>query len=528
MFTDNTKDSAASSLPQVDLSWLSTTTGPERKRKKRRDTSAPKREKGRPSVRDKFPEVILTASRYIADNGFRAHRRRQESIGTLRSTIKNIKEHVQETVPGLQESHPNLSDRTVARWMMPPNRSCNASKSYAGLIEARVPAKENSARKGNDNSHFYSARVRYLMECASKHNHEVMIYSADNKNKVKVGDTTLAVDRRFKIQKIFPTNDKPVYYDHDFPTPGYLLTPSGYLELEPSTLLTKDNLGRDHYVSPQSGPSEIFLRSPRSACNIASHLDNMSQIIQRKSSHKSVLFMIVDGGPDFNVNHITNMFYYSRFFKDADLDALVITCTHALSSVYLRSTLEGEAVPPCAQARLSAQEKLTKEHMVFDAATSSIRDVHWNHLTFNGSDVNVHCVPSGYVPECGKDYVEVKRVLGGSAKALKESDFKDNFDFCMQHIDRRIGTIIFTKCKREECLYCARKPPRVSAELLDCLRAFPSPQPSSTHPGHFMTFGESLLVPRAPPCEHLPLFREKGLGRCSFPECSYVFNSQRT
>lgn len=131
---------------------------------------------------------------------------------------------------------------------MPPNRSCNASKSYAGLIEARVPAKDNSARKGNDNSHFYSARVRYLMECASKHSHEVMIYSADNKNKVKVGDTTLAVDRRIKIRKIFPTNDKPVYYDHDFPTPGYLLTPSGYLELEPSTLLTKDNLGRDHYV----------------------------------------------------------------------------------------------------------------------------------------------------------------------------------------------------------------------------------------------------------------------------------------
>lgn len=254
--------------------------------------------------------------------------------------------------------------------------------------------------------------------------------------------------------------------------------------------------------------------------------------------------MIVDGGPDFNVSHITNMFYYSRFFKDADLDALVITsycpgdsalnpiehlwapCTHALASVYLRLTLE-EAVPLCAPARLSAQEKLTKEHMVFDAATSSIRDVHWNHLTFNGSDVNVHCVPSGYVPECGKDYVEVKRVLGGSAKALKESDFKDNFNFCKQHIDRRIGTIIFTKCKREECLYCARKPPRVSAELLDCLRAFPSPQPSSTHPGHFMTFGESLLVPRAPPCEHLPLFREKGLGTCSFPECSYVFNSQK-
>ena len=70
----------------------------------------------------------------------------------------------------------------------------------------------------------------------------------DKKNKVKVGQQTLAVDRRLKIRKFFPTQDAPNYLDHDFPTPGYNLVPSGYLRMEPSSLKTKDHLGREQFV----------------------------------------------------------------------------------------------------------------------------------------------------------------------------------------------------------------------------------------------------------------------------------------
>ena len=74
---------------------------------------------------------------------------------------------------------------------------------YKGLIDTRVPAKENSTRKANDNSHFYSARVHYALELASKFNRVVVVYSSYNKNKVKVGQQTLAVDRRTAVRKFF-------------------------------------------------------------------------------------------------------------------------------------------------------------------------------------------------------------------------------------------------------------------------------------------------------------------------------------
>nr|XP_054772165.1 LOW QUALITY PROTEIN: uncharacterized protein LOC129280136 [Lytechinus pictus] len=340
-------------------------------------------------------------------------------------------------------------DRTVARWMMPPNRaSMHLIKSYAGLIDARVPAKDNSGRKDNDNSHFYSARVRYVMECASKHNQEVLIYSADNKNPIQVGDSTLAVDRRIAIRRIFPCEDTPIYQDHDFPTPGYLLVPSGYLELDPSTLQTTENYGRDHYVN-----------------------DN---------------------------------------------------------SQYLPSTLDGEVNPSCAQSGLSAEERMRKEHQVFNKADAAIRDIYWRHLQFNGQRVNVCCVPSG-VTSGSEEYNRIKQALGGSGKTLKDSEFHNDFKFCMSHIDRRIGTVIFSKCQQDECTHCMRNPPRASSGLMDCLRSFPMPQLSTTVPGNFLTFKESLLAPHAKPCEHLPQYRSKGLGRCCIPGCKYmyVFSSKK-
>lgn len=48
-------------------------------------------------------------------------------------------------------------------------------------------------------------------------------------NKIKVG--ALAVSRYHQIQRFFPVDDAPNVPDHDFPVPGYLLIPSGYMRL---------------------------------------------------------------------------------------------------------------------------------------------------------------------------------------------------------------------------------------------------------------------------------------------------------
>ena len=532
-------------LPKIDISWLNES--PEKKRCRRSKEPGPKRPPGRPAVKDEFPSVVDVAREFIRSNGFKAHRRRQEEIGTCGSSLDSIRDHLLQTVPGLALAHPKLSTRTVAHWMQAPNKSFNASKSYKGYIDARVPHKDNSSRKFNDNNHFYSARVRYTMELASQFGEYVRVFSADNKNKVKVGNHTLAVDRRIAINRFFPTDDRPVYFDHDFPTPGYLLTPSGYLELEPATGTTKDQLGREHFVWPKSSQATVFIRSPHSIMNIAAHMNDLHVILSEPlpaPSSKSVLVLVIDGGPDFNVNHSVNEFYYARFFRDQNLDALLVTsycpgysalnpvehlwapCTRALTSCYLPSTLPGEDKPPCSQTGLSEEERRLKGDMVFDAAMALLKDRYWSDVSFAQRRVDVRCEKSGAPPNpYGRDYDRVKDVLGGSLKKLKDNpDINQDYLFAARHMDRRIGMILFSKCS--DCAHCLRHPPTCSSDLMSAIRNFPSPSPGQEE-GHFNTYCESSEQPFCPPCEHLPLFHSKGFGRCDRDGCKYVFTSKK-
>ncbi|XP_072180090.1 uncharacterized protein [Diadema setosum] len=150
-------------------------------------------------------------------------------------------------------------------------------------------------------------------------------------------------------------------------------------------------------------------------------------------------------------------------------------CTKALTSVYLPSTLPGEEQPPYRQS-IAEQEKTQKERSIFDAAMTNIRDIHWRHLSFSGKRVLVDTEPSGGEQQpYGADYDYIKAIIRGSARTLE----------------------------------------------------FPLPSSSTATPGHFVTFAEALQAPSVPLCQHMPLFQEKGLGRCNRDGCRYVFTSKK-
>ncbi|XP_071492760.1 uncharacterized protein [Diadema antillarum] len=175
-------------------------------------------------------------------------------------------------------------------------------------------------------------------------------------------------------------------------------------------------------------------------------------------------------------------------------------CTKALTSVYLPSTLPGEDQPPCRQ-RITEQEKMQKEHTIFDAAMRDIRDVHWRHLSFSGKRVLVIAEPSGGEQQpYGADYYYVKATIGGSARTLGGSTIDEEYTFIHPHMDRR-------------------HPPSMTEFFL--------PSSFTSTQGHFVTFAEDLQVNSVPPCQHMPLFQEKGLGWCNRDGCRYVFTSKK-
>ena len=533
---------------KVDLSWLDVSP----KKRVRRDKPGPARRErpGRPALHEQHPQVVPVAREFIDGNGFRAHRRRRNEIGTCGTSVPQLRDHLLATLPDMKEDHPNLCRRTVARMMHAPNKGVRAAAAYKELIPARVPKKENSVRKSNENSHFCSSRVRYILEMAAKLGERAMVFSADNKNKIRVGDVTLAVDRRITINRLYPIDDSPNYNDHDFPLPGYLLTPAGYLEMTPRPIpvMTRDDLGRERLEIPQKGKAIIVLRSPHSTNNVASHMNDMARhldIANKVENGKAAMVLLVDGGPDFNSNHLVNEFFYARFFRDTALDAMVVTayapgdsalnpiehvwgpCTRSLTSAYLGATLPGDSCPPCKQ-NLPAEQRIAKEHQVFDAAMNKIKDNYWNSVKYAGKKVAVEVEESGAdLHPYGADFDAVKILLNGSATQLRQSTIFSDYSFMAQHMDKRLGTVILAKCDERDCEHCQNHPPVLSSPEMDLFRHFPTPKPSDRFPGHFITFLEAIATSIDAPCQHMPQFHAKGLGRCQVEGCRYVFTSQK-
>ena len=182
---------------------------------------------GRPSLVSKFPTIVSSAVSFIKANGYSAHERRREQVGKVGISLHEIREHLLSTVPGLRSQ--GISISSVARLMQPPRRGTVASTRYKGLVAARVPGKRNQYREVHKDQHYLFPQVAYRHEFTAMFKNECAIFSADDMNKIKVG--ALAVSRYHQIQRFFSVSDTPNVPDHDFPIPGYLIIPSGYMRL---------------------------------------------------------------------------------------------------------------------------------------------------------------------------------------------------------------------------------------------------------------------------------------------------------
>ena len=85
-------------------------------------------------------------------------------------------------------------------------------------------------QKGHPDAHHAASLVRFALEFGALFGDFVDIVAYDDKAKLKVGSP--AVSRYHQMCKFFLENDMPNFQDHDFPDPGSLITPSGYLHLK--------------------------------------------------------------------------------------------------------------------------------------------------------------------------------------------------------------------------------------------------------------------------------------------------------
>lgn len=625
---------------------------------------------GRPSLVSQFPEIVRAATSFVKANGYRAHERRRKQSGKVGVSLREIRDHLVSTVPGLN----TISINSVARLMQPPRRGTVAGTRYRGVVEARVPGKRNQYREFHKDQHYLFAQVAYRREFTAMFDNECAIFSCDDMNKIKVG--ALAVSRYHQIQRFFPVDDAPNVLDHDFPIPGYLIIPSGYMRLlskakemptstgedmsmfrdeglndncevsvntaakfmapqvtdpppttavtaiatvgastirepnlQPSTISTmvttssaagetilsvqvqtrsvvseattvhievssmqaasstsvlspaaprtqstiKDSLLRPHFKLPHTGPVTVCLRSGRfhgSTCEI--HIHDMKPIIERVTSEgRTVITLIVDGGPDWSTASLMNALYFLRLWKLCNLDLLCVTSFAArysaynpiehlwsvlskkLASVRLSAIAAGDEKAPHFLAGISEELKKAKEEEVFDDAISEIADVHWNKTVFD--EFPVIPVPVKCNDQIASDHDRVSKFLKAPLRDIRDgstySDLLSEYRFLLAHTNRHHNEIVFMKCGRSACPHCSENPVRakeVFSFLRDRNMSLFYPMPSKEHVGHYCTYLEMCSkkpeeIPEAD--SYLPSFQDNNHGRC--PHCpNFVFLSK--
>ena len=300
--------------------------------------------------------------------------------------------------------------------MVAPKKNSSRAYRYKGYIDAKVTAKKNDYREESSNQHFLFARVNYREELSTMFSDECTFYSSDDMNKLHMGPSP-AVSRYHQQHRFFMRDDAPNLWDHDFPNPGYLITnvvPTREILEEHASQATeankyRDKLGRLHYKKTTYGPAVLVLRANKfTSSSGQTHANDLLPIPSAQvKDGKTVAFIKVDNGSDWNIRSVVNSLYLCRLWRDSGLDILGVVSYAAkylayyqiehlwspmsrkLSSVILPSVLEGEDSPPYLQSDLSKDElKLKlKEAAIFDNAMMLIKDVYWKNAMFNESKV---------------------------------------------------------------------------------------------------------------------------------------------
>ena len=370
---------------------------------------------GRPSLVSKFPDIIPRTTELLKQHSFQAESRRRTSTATGNGvSLAEIQEHLYRTVPSLKEY--GICRSTIHSLFVPPRKRTLRAQHYKSHIDAKVPGKRNSYRENHADSHFLFARVAYRQELASKFFDEVTVFSADDMNKIKVGQA--AVSRYHQIGGFFMADDSPNFPDHDFPHPNYLLVPSGYMTLQshhrpendseedteelralsdianndtlpdvqdlpdsqsqPSSsessssveaTMELDKLGRPHLPRPRTGPAKIVLRSTKfyhSSSQV--HANDLRKLLEVEvQKGKSVVFILTDNGPDWQSSSLCNLLYFMRAWRDRGRDMLLLCSFAARYSTYnsiehLWSPLSKRLAGVILSAKLPGEDKAPCQH----------------------------------------------------------------------------------------------------------------------------------------------------------------------
>ena len=300
-----------------------------------------------------------------------------------------------------------------------------------------------------------------------------------------------------------------------------------------------DKVGRPHLQTPYSGRAKVILRAQKyNSTIIVTHVSDIRSIMrQEPTRNQPGLFIMSDGGPDFNPTSVLNLLYYYRLFMELDLDILnaftyaarysVYNCVEhlwaplskTLSGVVFSNIAPGDNKNPIHISKLTSSEVEEKEKIVFDRAMKSIENGHWRDASFNGFEIDAETVPCKEDDLLSEDYDEVKDFLKCPIRDIhKYAALREEFLDMFRHLDRHRNEIVIVKCDDRSCCKPFRSP-----DVLNYLKSsdmkLQAPVLDNRFRGHYVTFFSQLSSSDAEKRfgdDGQPSVAAKKLGKCDF------------
>lgn len=235
--------------------------------------------------------------------------------------------------------------------------------------------------------------------------------------------------------RFFWCENVPTYSDHDF-AGGYTITPCGYLVLMHPTgyqlsrcginetveelPLINSNFGvyrdtepeRCHIDYPNTGklflnfwPSEFYVASAES------HYNDLIEIISSETD-ASDIFLITDQGPDYNCQSWLTFYHMGCLWRDTGLSSLILSGFAPHFSAYnpiervwshvgknwagtvtsATPNPDGSGTPPFANSKISPEERLRQEVLIFDRETKRMAEI-TEQINYMGRSITSKSIP---------------------------------------------------------------------------------------------------------------------------------------
>ena len=498
-----------------------------------------------------YPEMVVACKAFLEQHGTKANSRRRDTNETASNgvTLEALRDHIVSKVPELKHrpgaGEHGLSVATVHRMLNAPSkRSVNNARRFHGVVDAHVPGKNNSRRKetGGDTNHQCMSMMGYLCELAADQPDVVGLWSVDDKAKLRVCSRCPCVSRYHQLRRLFATGDEPVYYDHDFPTAGYLLVPSGYQKLDQQEwqrgVRYFDRHGRPHLPWNRQGPLHVVLRACKyQKSNAQAHANDLYKLLRVRGgdrrTEKPIVVVYADGGPDWATTSKFSFYFYGLLWMRLGLTAWIMgsagggysafnpiertwaQLSKLLSGVYLSDLYrDDDAKPPQEKGGIEKATMEAEEHVVFDRASRKVCQ-HWNGNSIAGYPVTATRVRCAAAPEpftnaeldaftLWKKTTPTRLSRPNKLKAhLQKLGRADMYGklrritavmkFLVRHCDRRSHLLAFAMCNDPGCEQCVKRGgrhPSTKAFFETVARHdnLFTPQPDPATPGHYKTY----------------------------------------